>query len=118
MAFICYSKPAYGQMSQEDKSWMQIETFSGSNEKKIILLNSYIKQYPNSERKRLAITYRDELKNIYADAIYEKALTTNDPQIIRDAITKYPNQKKARIARQRLNLLDQKEYIKKRRWQE
>jgi len=112
MAFICYSKPAYGQMSQEDKSWMQIETFSGSNEKKIILLNSYIKQYPNSERKRLAITYRDELKNIYADAIYEKALTTNDPQIIRDAITKYPNQKKARIARQRLNLLDQKAWSK------
>ena len=108
MAFICYSKPAYGQMSQEDKSWMQIETFSGSNEKKIILLNSYIKQYPNSERKKIALTYRDELKNIYADAIYEKALTSNDPQIIRDAITKYPNQQKSRIARERLNILDQK----------
>jgi len=95
-------------MSQEDKSWMQIETFSGSNEKKIILLNSYIKQYPNSERKKIALTYRDELKNIYADAIYEKALTSNDPQIIRDAITKYPNQQKSRIARERLNILDQK----------
>ena len=105
---MCYSDLAYGQMSQEDKSWMQIETFSGSNEKKIILLNSYIKQYPNSERKKIALTYRDELKNIYADAIYEKALTSNDPQIIRDAITKYPNQQKSRIARERLNILDQK----------
>ncbi len=103
---------AFGQMSQEDKSWMQIETFSGSNEKKIILLNSYIKQYPNSERKKTAITYRDELKSIYADAIYEKALATNDPQIIMDAITKYPNQKNARIARERLNLLDQKAWSK------
>lgn len=98
---------SYGQTKDEEDAWRDIEMHSGSHEDKIRLLEVYIKKYPQSPNIETAKKQKKELRDEYANAIFDKALRSNDPQLMADALKKYPSHQASKKLKARLSRMDQ-----------
>ncbi|MBK7740708.1 MAG: hypothetical protein IPI42_09225 [Saprospiraceae bacterium] len=78
-SLMCQKGVAQG-LSDEERAWINIETFSGSNKKKIALLNDYIKKYPTGDNIERAKIWRHELQNEFQQEVIDDAISSREPQ--------------------------------------
>lgn len=92
--------------SDEEKAWIAIETFSGSNEKKITLLDNYIKKYPKGRNIERAKNWKHELQNEFQQGLVDDAIKRRDPQKLNYVLKNYPDNKRSKEIRRLIKNLE------------
>lgn len=95
------------QTNAEESEWMELDNWSGgSTELRIARLEKFVKDYPQSIHATQAKKDIKYLKNEYASILFNRALKSNDPQKLQDAIDKYPGHSMTGRAKKQLRQLD------------
>ncbi|HQP75875.1 MAG TPA: hypothetical protein PL069_00635 [Saprospiraceae bacterium] len=104
-SLMCQKGVAQG-LSDEERAWINIETFSGSNKKKIALLNDYIKKYPTGDNIERAKIWRHELQNEFQQEVIDDAISSREPQKLNYILKNFPNNKRSEEVRKLIQRLE------------